>query len=296
MTDWPDPERDDVEPLIDAVSAVLRALSGSPTAQELAGEEPVVAAMSVIVTRPSLGKERSMRTKVITTRAVALAAAGVVLFGGAAAAAAGSLPSPIQSFVHAVAPSVLDIPSGGGHGRATAAADPTDETTTTVASTTTGATTTLASTTTGATTTSAPTTTVAPTTTSAGSSTSATPIPTTLVPACPEDVTNHGQYVASVAHDKSASGAEHGRAVSAAARSSCGKPGVVATTVAGGGSTTVTASSTGAVPATTAASAAGPASRGNGGGNGNANGKGNGNGNGNGNAGGNGNGRGNPHG
>ena len=121
MTDWPNPEGDDARPLPDGVAALLRALRGSPTAQELVGEEQVVAAMSVVVPRSSRRKDRSMRTRVITTRAAAFAAGGVMLFTGAAAAASGSLPGPVQSFAHAVASPVLDLPSGG-HGARTAAA------------------------------------------------------------------------------------------------------------------------------------------------------------------------------
>jgi hypothetical protein len=47
---------------------------------------------------------------------------------------------------------------------------------------------------------------------------------------CPAGLTNHGQYVSSVARDHSKTGAEHGRAVSEAAHSDCGKtPAEVAT-------------------------------------------------------------------
>jgi hypothetical protein len=42
---------------------------------------------------------------------------------------------------------------------------------------------------------------------------------------CPTDLPNHGAYVSSVAHDKSTSGRDHGKAVSEAAHSSCGKDG-----------------------------------------------------------------------
>jgi hypothetical protein len=42
---------------------------------------------------------------------------------------------------------------------------------------------------------------------------------------CPTDLPNHGAYVSSVAHDKSTSGRDHGKAVSEAAHSSCGKEG-----------------------------------------------------------------------
>lgn len=41
---------------------------------------------------------------------------------------------------------------------------------------------------------------------------------------CPTDVANHGQYVSSVAHDKTFKGRLHGLAVSIAAQSSCGTP------------------------------------------------------------------------
>lgn len=40
---------------------------------------------------------------------------------------------------------------------------------------------------------------------------------------CPEGLKNHGKYVSSVAKDKSTTGAEHGKAVSEAAKSDCGK-------------------------------------------------------------------------
>jgi len=40
---------------------------------------------------------------------------------------------------------------------------------------------------------------------------------------CPDDVSNHGEAVSSVATDKSTVGAEHGAAVSDMARSDCGK-------------------------------------------------------------------------
>lgn len=43
------------------------------------------------------------------------------------------------------------------------------------------------------------------------------------LPECPADVKNHGQYVSSVARDRSVSGREHGARVSAAAQSDCGK-------------------------------------------------------------------------
>jgi hypothetical protein len=45
-----------------------------------------------------------------------------------------------------------------------------------------------------------------------------TPLP------CPSDVANHGAYVSQVAHDKTLKGREHGKAVSEAAHSDCGKP------------------------------------------------------------------------
>jgi hypothetical protein len=41
---------------------------------------------------------------------------------------------------------------------------------------------------------------------------------------CPTDVKNHGAYVSQVAHDDSVKGREHGKAVSEAAKSDCGKP------------------------------------------------------------------------
>jgi hypothetical protein len=40
---------------------------------------------------------------------------------------------------------------------------------------------------------------------------------------CPADVTNHGSYVSSVAKDHSTTGRDHGKAVSEAAHSDCGK-------------------------------------------------------------------------
>jgi hypothetical protein len=40
---------------------------------------------------------------------------------------------------------------------------------------------------------------------------------------CPSDVRNHGAYVSQVAHDKSVTGRDHGKAVSEAAHSDCGK-------------------------------------------------------------------------
>ena len=40
---------------------------------------------------------------------------------------------------------------------------------------------------------------------------------------CPDDVSNHGEAVSAVATDKSTVGAEHGAAVSAMAKSDCGK-------------------------------------------------------------------------
>ena len=46
---------------------------------------------------------------------------------------------------------------------------------------------------------------------------------TPSLPPCPTDVKNHGEYVSSVAHDKSTKGRDHGAAVSAAAHSDCGK-------------------------------------------------------------------------
>ena len=45
-----------------------------------------------------------------------------------------------------------------------------------------------------------------------------TPLP------CPTDVKNHGAYVSEVARDKTVTGREHGKAVSEAAHSDCGKP------------------------------------------------------------------------
>jgi hypothetical protein len=45
-----------------------------------------------------------------------------------------------------------------------------------------------------------------------------TPLP------CPTDVKNHGAYVSQVARDHSVTGRDHGKAVSEAAHSDCGKP------------------------------------------------------------------------
>jgi hypothetical protein len=51
----------------------------------------------------------------------------------------------------------------------------------------------------------------------------ASPSASTSPKPCPTDVRNHGEYVSSVAHDKSVTGREHGKAVSEAAHSDCGK-------------------------------------------------------------------------
>ncbi len=56
--------------------------------------------------------------------------------------------------------------------------------------------------------------------------TSASPNESTVeLPPCPADVKNHGEYVSSVAGDKTHDGdTNHGALVSAAAQSDCGKP------------------------------------------------------------------------
>lgn len=66
--------------------------------------------------------------------------------------------------------------------------------------------------------------------------TDAAPAPTDAAPvspaatvSCPPDVQNHGQFVSSVARDKTLKGAAHGAAVSAAAQSDCGKTAADAT-------------------------------------------------------------------
>ncbi|MFN2539785.1 MAG: hypothetical protein ABR549_16760 [Mycobacteriales bacterium] len=51
----------------------------------------------------------------------------------------------------------------------------------------------------------------------------ATPAASTSPKPCPSDVANHGAYVSSVAKDHSTTGREHGKAVSEAAHSDCGK-------------------------------------------------------------------------
>ena len=51
----------------------------------------------------------------------------------------------------------------------------------------------------------------------------AAPAVTTATSTCPAGLKNHGAYVSSVAHDKTMVGRAHGAAVSAAAKSTCGK-------------------------------------------------------------------------
>jgi hypothetical protein len=51
------------------------------------------------------------------------------------------------------------------------------------------------------------------------------PAPAVTPPPCPADVKNHGAYVSQVAHDDSVKGRDHGKLVSAAAQSDCGKTG-----------------------------------------------------------------------
>jgi hypothetical protein len=51
----------------------------------------------------------------------------------------------------------------------------------------------------------------------------ATEAPAATLPPCPADVKNHGAYVSSVARDKSVTGRDHGKLVSEAAHSDCGK-------------------------------------------------------------------------
>ena len=62
-----------------------------------------------------------------------------------------------------------------------------------------------------------------------GTSTSPAPEATRTPLPCPSDVANHGSYVSQVAHDKTVKGREHGKAVSEAAHSDCGKPAADAT-------------------------------------------------------------------
>ena len=204
----------------------------------------------------------SRRKKLLVPKLAALGMAARVALGvGVATAAvttagmAGALPGPAQDTVAAVvnAVSPLDLPrSAGDVGDATTdvTTDPTTDPTTDVTS---------------------------PSTTLPGGDDQTADDPVDgVAPA------NHGACVSAIAHDKSVSGREHGRAVSTAAKSDCGKTDDETTST-----TSATSSTTTSIPADETASTsgnrgpgsnAGPGNGGNSGNQGNGNGNGNGNG------------------
>jgi hypothetical protein len=192
-------------------SVLVEALRQPARPDEHAGELEVVQAMAAIVATNGKGGARAPRS--LRPKLAALAAAVALLVGGITAAAANALRSSDK---------VTVVPSD----------DPATPRTTVASATST----TAASTTTTATT-------AAPGTTAVPSPSTATPEPSTsadanaatdqgrpatqsavTAPPCPAGVTNHGDYVSSVAHD-TPPGPTHGQIVSAAAQSDCGSAG-----------------------------------------------------------------------
>lgn len=149
---------------------------------------------------------------------------GVLMSAGGILAGTGGLPNNLQQQVSDILGQVgITVPDGTVSGAAEAADDPTDVTTTIPDVTTTlpDVTTTVPE---------------LPTTTVPGGTDNGSVTP----PPCPAGVTSHGQYVSMVARN-TPPGPNHGKIVSAAAKSDCGKDAEdddTATTLPGGTTTT----------------------------------------------------------
>lgn len=193
------------------IDEIVAALTSPPRAEELQGEEALVDAIAaaVIANQPKELVPMTPRSRPL--KIGLLAGAAVLSLAGVAAATTGILPDRKPT------PPVISA--------TTTTLDPTSTTTATLQ----GSATTIATATTAV---SDQTTTVPDTSTtvSAGSST-----PAVAAPPCPPDVQNHGQYVSDVADTPP--GPDHGKIVSAAAQSDCGK---VATTDSGSPTLTTT--------------------------------------------------------
>ena len=194
------------------IDEIVAALTSPARAEELQGEEALVDAIAaaVIANQPKELVPMTPRSRPL--KIGLLAGAAVLSLAGVAAATTGILPDRKPT------PPVISA--------TTTTLDPTSTTTATLQ----GSATTIATATTAV---SDQTTTVPDTSTtvSAGSST-----PAVAAPPCPPDVQNHGQYVSDVARN-TPPGPDHGKIVSAAAQSDCGK---VATSDSGSPTLTTT--------------------------------------------------------
>jgi hypothetical protein len=178
------------------VLSLLDAARSTTTQRDLSRLDTTVAAMTaaVVTAEPTeidalrpRSPYRSLRTKLAAGSVAGL----VTLFGGLAAA--GALPGPVQNAVHDVTDVVPKHGHGHGRGHEKQAVNPAgpqqsddqgDE----------------------------------PVVTPAGA-----PTTTVVAPPCPAGTDNHGEYVSGVATSVPP-GSEHGKTVSAGARSDCGKP------------------------------------------------------------------------
>jgi hypothetical protein len=181
------------------IDDVVEVLQSPARADELQGEEEMVAAMGAVILADGpkeLALVTTARSRPLTLAVIAGAA---VLSLAGVAAATGVLPDR--------APGKPPVTSVVTSTNASASAARTSATTSTTAPSTTRA---------------ADTTTTGLDTTTTAAAATAAAAPTISAPPCPADVTNHGDYVSRVAHD-TPPGPDHGKIVSAAAQSDCGK-------------------------------------------------------------------------
>lgn len=180
------------------IDEILAVLQSPARAEELDGEEELVAAMAAVVVAAHDQELAPMHSRSRPLKLGVLAGAAVLSLAGVAAAA-GVLPDRKPSrptaptIVVTSSPSAVTLPQDPGTISVAVAAA-----TATVPATVVDTPTTVAS-------------------------AAAAAAPTLSAPPCPPDVVNHGDYVSRVARD-TPPGPDHGKIVSAAAQSDCGKP------------------------------------------------------------------------
>jgi hypothetical protein len=182
------------------IDEILAVLQSPARAGELDGEEEMVEAMAAVVITAHDEEPAPMHSRSRPLKLGVLAGAAMLSLAGVAAAT-GVLPD--RKTTPPTAPTIVVAPT------ASAVTMPQDSTTTTVAE--------------AATTATVPATVADTSTTDASVAAAAAAAPTVSAPPCPPDVLNHGDYVSRVARD-TPPGPDHGKIVSAAANSDCGKP------------------------------------------------------------------------
>jgi hypothetical protein len=177
------------------IDEILAVLQSPARAEELDGEDEMVEAMAAVVIAAHDEEPVLMHSRSRPFKLGVLAGAAVLSLAGVAAAT-GVLPD--RKTTPPTAPTIVVTPT------ARTVTIPQDSTTTSGAAAATAA---------------AVPATVADTSTTDASAAA----PTVSAPPCPPDVLNHGDYVSRVARD-TPPGPDHGKIVSAAAQSDCGKP------------------------------------------------------------------------